>query len=113
MRRLHERLPTTFTAQALLYPLFLLLSLIFAQLLRRPVSHMLFVFVLLLPTASILWLIAARICISTALRATGTTVSKHATVRLYASVSNRYQLPFAFVTGSMSLPIRRGMRCEA
>ncbi len=113
MRRIYERLPITFTAQALLYPLFFVLSLIFAQLLRRPVSHMLFVFVLLLPIASILWLIAARICIRTAFRPSETTVGKHSTVRFYASVTNICPLPFAFVTARMSLPDKRGVRCEA
>lgn len=112
MRRLHDRLPITFSAQALLYPLFLVLSLIFAQLLRRPVSHMLFVFVLFLPILSAVWLIVARLCIRVAFRPSATTVNKHSTVRFFASVTNMSPLPFAFVTARISLPDKRGVRCE-
>ncbi|MBQ8552325.1 MAG: DUF58 domain-containing protein [Clostridia bacterium] len=112
MRKLLSRLPVTFTAQALLYPLFLVLSLIFAQLLRRPVSYMLFVFVLFLPIATVVWLIFARLCIRVVFRPSETTVNKHTTVRFYVCVTNKCPLPFAFVTARMSLPDKRGMRCE-
>ncbi len=111
LRELLGRSPVSFTRRAWLWPILVLASLVFAQSLRLPISHVLFVFVLILPLGTALQLIAARLSIATANRSGFVTVEKRTPARVSAIASNDGLLPFPFIEAHLRVPDRRGARC--
>ena len=68
------------TARAWIYPVLLVVTLIFAQTLKQPVSHMIFVFVLLMPIGIALQFIAAVLSIRVSVRCGAETAEKNTPV---------------------------------
>lgn len=96
--------PVSFGKAALLYPILVIASLVFAQTVKMPVSHMIFIFVLMLPLVSIIPLVVARLCIVADLQFSDTTVVKKASVKIQISIQNKSPLPFPLVCPIVWLP---------
>lgn len=111
MKKLLSKCPVRLTVQALLYPLTLFAALVFAQLLRRPVAHMLFLFVALLPAGSIISLIIARLSLRTAFRMSGNTVEKGTSIEMITVLTNRGPFPISLAKVKATFPDKRGARC--
>ena len=94
-----------------MWPILVIASLILAQLLKMPVSHMLFTFVLILPLGTALHLLCAYFFIRTAVRVETDTVEKHTPVQFTAVFGNDCILPFPFVEAELLLPDARGAGC--
>ncbi len=101
------------SSQFFLWPILLFAALLFAQSLKMAVSHMVFVFVLLMPIGAIVQPLLAIVFIRTSARIEKTTVEKHTPVQFNAIVSNSSILPFPFIEAELSLPDDRGIGCTS
>ncbi len=108
VKRFFSRLPITFTAQAFIYPILLFAALIFAQLDKTSLSHTIFLFVLILPAITAIYLIAARLCIRTALRVSEKTPEKKKFIKVSAVISTLCPIPFPFVEAVVNVPDEKG-----
>ena len=103
--------PIALTGRALIYPFLVVAALMLAQSLKQPVSHMAFVFVLLMPLAAVVQLIAAVISIRTAVRVSAETVQKNAVTGMRVIVSNSGPIPFPFVEAVVLRQDKHGVCC--
>ncbi len=101
------RLPIGFTVQALIYPILLIGALIFAQVNKTALSHMVFVFILILPLGALLQIVVAVLSVRASVRVSKATVEKKAVVSLFVNVTNKGPLPLAFVEAELMLPSER------
>lgn len=99
------------TARAWIYPVLLVVTLIFAQTLKQPVSHMIFVFVLLMPIGIALQFIAAVLSIRVSVRCGAETAEKNTPVSYRFITSNDGPVPFPFIEALLTVPDERGARC--
>lgn len=110
-----KRRPTpfgiSFTSQAIVYPFFLVGAFIFAQLLKRPISFMLLLTVILLPLVSFIQLAAARAFIKVRFRTSQGTVTKLTPLRLSAVVVNSSPIPMPFLEAVITVPCENEVRC--
>lgn len=107
-----ERSPVAFTPTALIYPLLLFAALIFAQTYKTTSAHVIFVFVLLIPLISVLWLVIAGFCIRASFRISARTVEKRGHVNVSIGLENRAPLPFVLTGAVAILPNARTSKPE-
>lgn len=106
-----RKLPIRLSTGAILYPVLLFGALVFAQSLKMAVSHIVFIFVALLPLISAVQLIAARLGLAVSLRVSEDTVKKNSPLRIFIYAKNRTPLPFSLVSATLSLPDGKWLRC--
>ncbi len=111
MRRLFNSFPLSFGKTAIIYPMILAVALILAQSVKMAASYILFLFVLLLPTISLVQLLTARFCISAHIRLSDSTVKKNSPLRVLVSVKNSSPLPFSTVRAVLTLPDQDKVSC--
>jgi len=112
MRRLMDRLPITFTPYALLYPILLLAAFLFAQGVKLPITHTLFVFVLLMPLGTVFQLIMARLTVKTTFRVSSQTPRKRSPLLANAIIKNKGLLPYSLIEASLTLPDKKGEKLK-
>lgn len=100
------------TKRAILIPLFVLVTLLFAQSLKLPLSYMTFIFSLLLPLIPIFWLIMAAIFVRTAVRVSADTVEKNTPFDFVSLISNNSVIPFSLVEAELLVPDKTGAKCQ-
>lgn len=112
LKAFFERCPIAFTPTALIYQPLFLAALIFAQTYKTYTAHMIFVFVLLLPIFSVLWIVAARFCISAGFRVSALTVEKRGHASVSVSLENKSPIPFVLASAVAILPNARTAKPE-
>ena len=101
-----------FRPGAILYFIILLVSLIFTQALRSPASAILFVFLLLLPVISVIYMVVARAGIKVYTECDNTRAEKGQPVSYQIKIINETPLPFPFVETVVSLPSENAVICR-
>lgn len=86
-------------------------ALVFTQLLRSPASAILFVFLLLIPPAMLLYLLIARGALKLYRIADDMTVEKNLPFDYAFRLVNTSPLPYPFVDAYVRLPLKNGVRC--
>ncbi len=94
------------------YCIFLIFALIFTQALRSSLSAILFVYVLILPVFSLIYVIVARLTLHAALQNERKETGKGVPVTLRMSVENRSFLPLPFVEAYFMVPDDAAVRCR-
>lgn len=97
--------------RAILFPILDIVTLIFAQSLKSPVSFTTFVFALILPIFPTVWLIAAALAIRSSVRISASSVEKNTPVKVASLISNNSPIPFPFVEVELLLPDTFGAKC--
>lgn len=97
---------------AILYFIILVISLIFTQALRSPASAILFIFLLILPIISVIYLVVARAGIKVYTECDNTRVEKGQPVSYLIKIINESPLPFPFVETVVSLPSENAVICR-
>lgn len=95
-----------------IYVLLLAVSLVFTQALRSPASAILFIFLLIIPVLSILYLIIARSVIKVYTECDNTRVDKGQPVSYEIKLINEAPLPFPFVETVVTLPSENAAICR-
>ncbi len=111
MNRKVFKLGISFTPQAVLYPFFLIGTLIFAQLVKAPISYMLFLLTALLPLVCAVHLIVITACLRVSFRVSQKSFSKCSSVRVNAVVANNSPIPMPFVEAVLTLPCKGETCC--
>lgn len=101
----------SFSGQVFAWAILVFLSLLFAQSLKMAVSHMIFLFVLLMPIGAIVQLVMACRFLQTAVRTEESTVEKRTPVGFSAIISNACIIPFPYVEAELMLPDEKGIGC--
>lgn len=96
----------------LIYVLLLAVSLVFTQALRSPASAILFIFLLIIPVLSILYLIIARAGIKVYTECDNTRVDKGQPVSYEIKLINETPIPFPFVETVVTLPSENAAVCR-
>ena len=99
------------TKRAAILPILIIAALIFAQSLKLPVSHMTFIFTLILPLFPVVHLAAAALSIRTAVRLGVDSVEKNTPFDFVSLISNNSLIPFPFVEAELLLPDKMGAKC--
>ena len=111
MKRFFSRLGIGFTAQALLYPLFLVGAFVFAQTLKKPVSHMILWVVILLPVITVLQLVILRAFIRVNFQVQQCITQKYSPVKMDACILSRSIFPASMAEVCLMLPDDVGDKC--
>lgn len=104
-------LPVTLTKRAALIPVFIVVTLFFAQSLRMSVSYMIFIFALIFPVIPAFQLVCARLFLRTSVRVSSDMVEKNTEFSFTSLISNNSVLPFPFIEAELLVPDGRGARC--
>jgi len=88
-------------------------ALFFTQALISSISAVVFIFMLLLPITSILYLIAAQFSIKLYLTTSASEVEKLSDVEFQLSLANESIIPFPFLEANITLPREDAIRCES
>ncbi len=96
----------------IIYFLVLITSLVFTQALRSPASAILFVFLLILPVISLIYLLIARAAIKVYTECDNTRAEKRQPVSYEIKFINESPLPFPFVETVVSLPSENAVVCQ-
>ena len=107
-----RRFSLRLTKRAILIPVFIIVTLLFAQSLRLPLSYMTFVFSLLLPIIPMIWLSMAAIFIRTSVRISTDTVEKNTAFDFSSLISNNSIIPFSFIEAELLVPDSSGAKCH-
>lgn len=97
---------------SIIYGIVLLVSLVFTQALRSPASAILFVFLLLLPIISLIYIVVARAGIKVYTECDNTRAEKGQPVSYEIKIINETPLPFPFVETVVSLPSENAVICR-
>ncbi len=95
-----------------LYLILLPIALIFTQALRSPASAILFIFLMIIPLLSILYIVIARAGIKVYTDVDKTRAEKGDTVEYEIKIINDTFLPFPFVETVVSMPSETAVVCE-
>ncbi len=101
-----------FRPGSIIYGIVLAVSLVFTQALRSPASAILFVFLLLLPIISLIYLVVARAGIKVYTECDNTRAEKGQPVSYEIKIINETPLPFPFVETVVSLPSENAVICR-
>lgn len=101
-----------FRPGSIIYGIVLVVSLVFTQALRSPASAILFVFLLLLPIISLIYLVVARAGIKVYTECDNTRAEKGQPVSYEIKIINETPLPFPFVETVVSLPSENAVICR-
>lgn len=96
---------------AYLYIFLLLVSLIFTQALRSSASAIIFIFLMLVPILSVIYLVIARSGIKVYTECDNTRVDKGDTVSYEIKIINETPVPFPFVETIVTLPTENAVMC--
>lgn len=97
---------------SIIYGIVLVVSLVFTQALRSPASAILFVFLLLLPIISLIYIVVARAGIKVYTECDNTRAEKGQPVSYEIKIINETPLPFPFVETVVSLPSENAVVCR-
>jgi len=95
-----------------LYLFIFLISLVFTQALRSPASAILFVFLLIIPVISIIYIAIARAAIKVYADSDKTRAEKGEPVSYEIKIINESPIPFPFVDTVVSLPSESALTCR-
>lgn len=102
----------SFRPGSIIYAVLLPVSLVFTQALRSPASAILFIFLLILPIISLIYLIVARAGIKIYTECDKTRAEKDQPVSYEIKIINETPLPFPFVETVVSLPSENAVICR-
>ena len=94
-----------------LYLPLIALALVFTQVLRSPVSGVIFLFVLFLPLLSLLYLLLEVLCVKLNLNISSPEAEKHSPVDFSLALVNESPLPCPFVEAVITVPADDAVRC--